>query len=71
MKIELLEQVRASILSRSYDCRCGRDGGPCVRYYVAHEGVPEGEKPSSTCEDCGGRVMIICMNYTSEWPPRH
>ena len=45
-------------------CSCLGRGG---RIHYSYDGVPDGEIPSDRCEDCGGQVIVFCVNYVSNW----
>lgn len=61
-----LDLLRALMGNSESDGKCGCPGRK-ARIYRMHDGVPEGEVPSDRCEDCGGQVQILCINYVSNW----
>jgi hypothetical protein len=58
------EMARALMRQSDGKCTCP---GPKTRMYYERDGVPEGEKPSDRCENCGGLVQVVCLNIVSEW----
>lgn len=56
--------MRALMRQTPAECRCPGRG---MKVYYEHDGVPEGEKSSDRCENCGGRVPVVCVNWVSEW----
>lgn len=60
------EMMRALMRQSATDGKCTCPSGGTQMYYE-HDGVPQGEKPSDRCENCGGRVQLFCVNFVSDW----
>lgn len=61
-----LDPLQALRLKREScgDCTCTGRG---LRVYYEDERMPEGEKPSDKCEECGGKLKIIKVVYENNW----
>ena len=65
--IDRPEMLRALMRETDGKCSCLGRG---TKVYYEYDGVPEGEKPSDRCENCGGLVQLFCVNFVSDWQDR-